>query len=277
MPLLRTARLLVIGLGVLSASPLLAQTLSTAANSPSALPANGIVSGNFPPGEAETSYYLAANLKAGELATQISVQGGAKFKSLTLGLLDGSGKKLDSYYITAGADGNNEGTRVFPVDSTGRYLIKITTQGPESVSYRVALGGSALPDRAAAPAEAGNSRSFLAPTKVPADGVITGTFPGGTAYTYYYVVADLKAGNLLTQMSVSGREGAMKWMSLALLEANGRAEHSYHMSRTNANADATRSFPVDRSGRHILRITVQGAEGTRFKVELGGDALSAGK
>jgi hypothetical protein len=49
------------------------------------------------------------------------------------------------------------------------------------------------------------------------------------------------------------------------------------MSRMEANADATKSFPVDRSGRYVLRLTVQGAEGTKYKIELGGDAFAAGK
>ena len=274
----QTARVLVAAMSVLGASPAWAETFSTSANNPSPLPPTGVLAGNYPTGEAETSYYVAADLKAGELATQISLQGGAKYKSLTLGLLDANGRKVDSYYTTAGANDNSEATRVFPIDSSGRYLIKITTGGPETTSYKIALGGSALPQRVPVPADtAGNSRSFLAPTKVPPDGAITGTFPGGAGYTYYYFVTDLKAGTLMTQMSASGREGASKWMSLAVLEANGRAEHSYHMSRVEANADATRSFPVDRSGRHILRMTVQGAEGTHYKVELGGDAFAAAK
>ncbi len=277
--LLQIARALVAAVILLApSSQAWPDTLSTSANNPSALPPTGVLGGNYPPGEAETSYYVAADLKAGELATQISIQGGAKYKSLTFGLLDANGRKVDSYYITAGANDNSEKTRVLPIDSSGRYLIKITTEGPESTSYKVALGGSALPQRVAVPADgAGPSRSFLAPTRIPADGVLTGTFPGGAGCTRYYFVTDLKAGTLMTQMSVSGREGASKWMSLTMLEANGRDGNSYHMSRVEANADATRSFPVDSSGPHVLRLTVEGAEGTRYKVELGGDALPAGK
>jgi len=251
-----------------------AESFSTVANNPTVLSANGIVAGQFPQGEAETSYYFAVDLKAGALASQISLQGGAKYKSLTLTLLDATGRRIESYYITAGANDNNEATRVMPVDNSGRYLLKVTTQGPETSSFRVALGGSVLPNRQPAPAPVGNSTSYLAPTPVPANGVVKGIFPGGSNYTYYYFAADLKAGNLLTQLSLAGREGATKWASVALLDDQGRVASSYFMSRVEANADATRSFPIDRSGRYVLRVTVQGAEGTEFKVELGGNALA---
>jgi hypothetical protein len=250
---------------------------STSAANPTPVPPTGVIAGNYPAGETETSYYFAVDLKAGALATQIALQGGNKYKTLTLGLLNGSGGKIESYYITAGAGDNNEGTRVFPIDASGRYLIRVATQGPETTSFRVALGGSALPKRTAPAPEAGNSRSFLDPTQVDPEGVITGAFPGGTASAYYYFGAKLKAGTLLTQMSVAGRQGASKWMSLALLDDKGRADATYHMSRVEANADATRSFPIDRSGTYVLRVIVQGAEGTKYKVELGGDAFAGGK
>lgn len=255
-----------------------AQAFSTSATSPTPVPADGVIAGNYPAGQGDSSYYFAVDLKAGELATQISVRGGAQYKSLDFGLLDSRGGRIDAYYVTAGANDNSEATRVFPIDASGRYLVRLTTKGPETTAFRVALGGSALPARQpAAPAPAGASRSFLAPSPVAPNGVITGAFPSGEGYTYYYFVADLKAGSLLTQMSVSGREGASKWISLTLLDDRGRPDKTYFMSRVEANADATRSFPVDRSGRHVLRLTVQGAEGTKFKVELGGDALAAAK
>jgi hypothetical protein len=248
---------------------------STSAANPSAVPASGVVEGNYPAGQSDTNYYFAVDLKAGQLASQISLRGGAQYKTLDFNLLDGSGRRIDAYDITAGANDSNEATRVFPIDASGKYLIRLTTKGPETTSFRVALGGSAMPNNVPGAANANEpSRSFLAPTPVGPDGVIAGAFPGGDGYAYYYFVANLKAGSLLTQMSVSGREGALKWMSLALLEDNGRAEKSYHMSRVEANADATKSFPIDRSGRHVLRLTVQGPETTKFRIELGGNALA---
>jgi hypothetical protein len=252
-----------------------AASFSTSAANPTAVPANGVIDGNYPAGQSDTNYYFAVDLKAGRLASQISLRGGAQYKSLDFTLLDGSGRRIDAYYITAGANDNNEATRVFPIDASGKYLVRLTGKGPETTAFRVALGGSALPVSAPAADSASEpSRSFLAPTPVGRDGVIAGAFPGDDGYAYYYFVADLKAGNLLTQMSVSGRDGAMKWISLALLDEKGRAEHSYFMSRVEANADATKSFPVDRSGRYVLRLTVQGAETTKYRIELGGNALA---
>jgi hypothetical protein len=254
-----------------------AAAFSTSVASPTPVPASGVIEGNFPAGSTDATYYFAVDLKAGKLASQMSVQGGAQYKSLDLGLLDRGGHRIDAYYITAGANDNSEGTRVFPIDASGKYVVRLTTKGPETTSFRVALGGSALPSREAPGTQAGASRSYLAPAPVPADGVVAGAFPGGDGYAYYYFAADLKAGNLLTQMSVSGRDGALKWMSLTLLDDSGRPDKSYFMSRVDANADATRSFPIDRSGHYVMRLALQGAETNTYKLELGGDALASRK
>jgi len=255
-----------------------AAAFSTSAGSPTPVPSNGVIEGKYPPGQSNASYYFAVDLKAGDLASQISMNGGAQYKTLDFALLDGNGRKIDAYYITAGANDNSEATRVFPIDATGKYLVRLDTKGPETTSFRVALGGTALPDLSTAPAQANSaSQSFLSPTAVPEAGVVMGSFPGGNSYTYYYFGADLKAGELLTQTSVAGREGAYKWISLTLLNGQGRPDKSYFMSRVEANADATKSFPIDRSGHYIFRLAVQGPETTKYKIEFGGDAFAPGK
>ena len=43
----------------------------------------------------------------------------------------------------------------------------------------------------------------------------------------------------------------------------------------DANNEKTRAFPIDSSGRYVLRIGVSGVEGTQYKVELGGSAYQA--
>ena len=180
----------------------------------------------------------------------------------------------------SGLDANQEATRVFPIDSSGRHLVVLKTKGPETTSFQVELGGSAFADRqpvAASPSQF--SRSFLAPTPLPKDGVIAGTSPGGEKrITYYYFATDLKAGDLLTQISFAGRANAPKMLELALLDDKGRAGANsgyYIMGELDAKNERTRAFPIDSSGRYVIRIAVSGVEGTKFKVELGGGAYQA--
>jgi len=45
------------------------------------------------------------------------------------------------------------------------------------------------------------------------------------------------------------------------------------MSEIDAKSERTRAFPIDSTGRYILRVGVSGAEGTAFKVEFGGSAF----
>ena len=176
-----------------------------------------------------------------------------------------------------GLDANQEATRVFPIDSSGRYVVILKLKGPETTSFRVEFGGSAFPNRqAAAPAASGFSRSYLEPTPLPKDGVIAGSFPGGDKVkTYYYFAADLKPGDLATQISFAGRTNAPKMLEFELLDGKARASRDssyYVMGELDAKNDKARAFPIDSSGRHIIRVVVSGVEGTRFKAELGGSA-----
>jgi hypothetical protein len=178
----------------------------------------------------------------------------------------------------SGLDANQEATRTFPIDSSGRYLIVLKTKGPETTSFQIAVGGSAFPNgQAVQPEAAPFSRSYLAPTPLPKDGVIAGTAPGGEKKTtYYYFVTDLKPGDLLTQISFAGRANAPKMLEFALLDANARVganSNYYIMGDLDANNEKTRAFPVDSSGRYVVRVGVSGVEGTRYKVELGGSAI----
>jgi hypothetical protein len=268
---------LVIGI-IAIASGARAEGFSTSAISPTPVASSGLISGNYPPSDAETSYYFAVDLKAGDLATQMSFLGRpGRDKSLELDLKDPKGKLLSYYSIMSGLDANQEATRVFSVDSSGRYLIVLKTKGPETTSFQIELGGSAFPDRQSAAAAASPaSRSYLAPAPLPKNGVIAGTAPGGEKKTtYYYFATDLKAGDLLTQISFAGRSNAPKMLEFALLDAKARVganSYYYIMGELDAHEEKTRAFPVDSSGRYVVRIGVSGVEGTQFKVELGGNA-----
>src|ERR1700681_2917127 len=108
-----------------------ADTFSTSALTPSPLPANGVISGSYPQGGTETTYYFSAALKAGDLATQISFMGRpGRDESLEIALVDPSGKRVGSHYILGSLDVNQEQARVLPIDATGRHMIRVTTKGP---------------------------------------------------------------------------------------------------------------------------------------------------
>jgi hypothetical protein len=275
--LLRRTALAVGIIAIVSAAR--AEGFSTSAVNPSPVAPTGLIAGSFPAGEGETSLYFAVDLKAGQLVTQSSFLGRpGRDKYLEFNLKDPKGKLLSYYTIMSGLDANQEATRFFPVDSSGRYMIVVKTKGPETTTFQVALGGSAFPAQPAASASAGPfSQSYLAPSPLPKDGVITGTAPGGEKkITYYYFATNLKPGDLLTQISFAGRRNAPKMLEFALLDAQARVganSNYYIMGELDANNEKTRAFPVDSSGRYVLRVGVSGVEGTKYKVELGGSAF----
>ena len=255
-----------------------AEGFSTSAVSPTPVAPSGIITGNYPASDAETSFYFAVDLKAGDLAAQMSFLGRpGKDKSLEFDLKDPKGKLVSYYSIMSGLNANDEATRIFPVDSSGRYLIVLKTKGPETTSFQIELGGSALPNRQAGVSAASQfSRSYLAPTPLPKNGIITGTAPGGDKkVTYYYFATDLKAGDLLTQISFAGRPNAPKMLEFTLLDAQARAgaNSGYSiMGELAANEEKTRAFAIDSSGHYVLRVGISGVEGTQFKIEFGGSA-----
>src|SRR5207249_1614214 len=98
-----------------------AQSPSTSAINPMVVAPSGVISGNYPAGETQTSYYFAVDLKPGHLATQMSFLGRAsRDKFMEFDLRDPKGKLAGYYSIMSGLDANQEATRVFPVDSSGR-------------------------------------------------------------------------------------------------------------------------------------------------------------
>ncbi|MBV9456342.1 MAG: hypothetical protein JO141_02315 [Bradyrhizobium sp.] len=275
-------RLTALAVGIIAiGSTARAEGFSTSAVNPTQVAATGMIAGNYPAGDAETSFYFAVDLKPGELVTQSSLLGRpGRDKSLEFDLKDPKGKLVSYYSVMAGLDANQEATRIFPVDSSGRYLVVLKTKGPETTSFQVALGGSAFPNAQAVPAAASPfSRSYLAPSPLPKSGLITGTAPGGEKkITYYYFAADLKAGDLLTQISFAGRPNAPKMLEFALLDSQARVganSNYYIMAELDANNEKTRAFPVDSSGRYVVRVGVSGVEGTQFKIEFGGSAFPA--
>jgi hypothetical protein len=249
---------------------------STSAITPSPLPANGMIHGAYPAGGSETTYYFSANLKAGNLATQVSYKGAPDAsKLLELELLGPAGRSIDSFYIKSFGQ-NYEAVRVFNIDNSGKHVIKVKLKGPETASFNVDLGGNALSSRPAATEASGLSSSFIEPAALPADGLIEGRVPEGNGVlTNYYFAAHMKAGELLTQISTSGSGNTSNMIELAVIKPDGRELDSYYAKSFQANQEATRAFKIDNSGEYLVRVTVQGSETTNFKAELGGSAVVA--
>jgi outer membrane protein OmpA-like peptidoglycan-associated protein len=115
------------------------------------------------------------------------------------------------------------------------------------------------------------STSVMRPSAVPATGVIAGEFPAGE--TRYYFAIDVQPGDLMTQVSFAGREGARKEVELELLDASARASAHYWVHGEEGSGQATRGFPIDADGKQVFRLRVKGPETGRFCLELGGKAF----
>jgi hypothetical protein len=248
--------------------------LSTSVMNPTPVGASGVVEGAFP--EGKTSFYLSVDVQAGELLTQIGFDGrpGAR-KAVDLALLESDGRRADSYW-THGEDAAEEKTKSFSIDASGKRTLRVEVEGPPTARFRVEVGGSALPNAAPkAGPEGALSRSVFTPTAIAADGVVQGTLPGPDKRAVYYVAVPVKPGDLLTQISVQSREGANKSLSFELLQADARSGESYWVHGEAPTEEKTRSFPIDASGRQVIRLVVEGPETGSFKVELGGSAVVA--
>lgn len=261
-----------VALAALAASAHAAE-LSTSALHPTAVDASGVIAGAFP--ASKTAYYFTVAVKPGELLTQIAFDGrpGAN-KSIDFALLNAEGRSAATYW-THGEGVADERTRSFPIDASGTQTFRVELEGPPTAQYRIELGGSALakasPDAVAASAP---SRSLRAPTPVPADGVISGALPGTDKQATFYFVVDVKAGDMLSQITAQSREGADKSLSLELLREDASGGESYWVHGSAPVEEKTRSFPIDKGGKQIIRLVVSGPESGSYKVELGGTAIA---
>jgi outer membrane protein OmpA-like peptidoglycan-associated protein len=164
-----TARSIAIVLAVAGAglcSPALAdQKLSTSLIRPTLLEAgNGVVAGPLPGGTGAKSYYVATDLETGELRTQIKVTAPSDdVRSITFELLDSDAAVKDSYYVKTMSNQQGEQTRTFAIDNARRYNLRVTVDGPETGSFCVLLGGSALPKVASPVCPAGETQAAAPP------------------------------------------------------------------------------------------------------------------
>ena len=75
---------------------------------------------------------------------------------------------------------------------------------------------------------------------MPANGVISGDFPSAEAR--YYFALDVVPGDLMTQLSFAGREGAPKEVELEILDSSARASAQYWIHGEDASLQSTRGF-----------------------------------
>jgi len=260
-----------VALAALAASAQAAE-LSTSALHPTSVDASGVIAGGFP--ASKTAYYFTVDVKPGELLTQIAFDGrpGAN-KSIDFALLNAEGRSAATYW-THGEGVADERTRSFPIDASGTQAFRVELEGPPTAQYRIELGGSALANASPAVAASVPSRSLRAPTPVPADGVISGALPGTDKQATFYFVVDVKAGDMLSQITAQSREGADKSLSLELLREDASGGESYWVHGSGPVEEKTRSFPIDKGGKQIIRLVVSGPESGSFKVELGGTAIA---
>jgi len=123
------------------------------------------------------------------------------------------------------------------------------------------------------------STSIMRPTTVdPATGLVAGALPGGQGSKSYYVALDLQAGDLIAQLEVAGTPNTGKRIDLELLNASARAVDSFYvMAGLDPKSEATRTFPIDRPGRYVVRLTAEGKETGTYCVLMGGTALPTAK
>jgi hypothetical protein len=118
------------------------------------------------------------------------------------------------------------------------------------------------------------STSALRPMPLDPTGAISASFPTGDGRTAYYFVADLRKGELLTQLSFRGRgAGREKHVEITLLDSEARLVSSFWIHGWETQKDAVRSFPIEVSGQRMLRVTVFGPATDEFRIELGGHAF----
>jgi outer membrane protein OmpA-like peptidoglycan-associated protein len=128
--------------------PAAAQNLSTSVLRPSAVdPATGVIAGKLPGGGGTVSYYLAVELRPGDLLTNLRVTGRPNVaKRLELELLDGAARVSGQTYVLTEREGQAETTKAFAIDSPGRYVVRLNVEGPETGTFCVQLGGASLPN-----------------------------------------------------------------------------------------------------------------------------------
>ena len=178
-----------VGVAVLTGLlPAAADDLSTSIMRPTVVdPSLAMVAGKLPGSGGSKSYYVAADLKPGELMTQLQIAGRANGeRRLTIQLLDGEAKVAASTFVRAGFGTLDEGTKSFPIDAAGRRIMRLTVEGEETGTFCVLMGGTALPN-AKAPTCPAQAAAIVTP---PAPAPVVMTPPPAPAPTVRVVTIE---------------------------------------------------------------------------------------
>lgn len=124
--------------------PLPGDGLSRSVFAPTLVGSDGVVSGALPGPGQRAIYFVAVPVQPGDLLTQMTVRSreGA-WKALSFELLGKDARAGESYWVH-GEAASEEKTRSFPIDASGSQLIRLVAEGPETGSFQVEFGGSAL-------------------------------------------------------------------------------------------------------------------------------------
>jgi outer membrane protein OmpA-like peptidoglycan-associated protein len=131
-----------------SAATAAADELSSSIMRPTKLdPVATMVAGRLPGGSGATTYYLAADLEAGSLMTQLQVAArGHDRRRLTLELLNASAEPQDKASVIEGFADKDDTTKAFAINHAGRHILRLIVEGVETGTFCVVLGGTALPN-----------------------------------------------------------------------------------------------------------------------------------
>ncbi len=233
-----------------SLSVALSEELSTSIMRPSV--STGAISGNLPGASGPRSYYVALDLAPGDLLTQLLIAGREKGeRRLTLELLDASGAVASSTFLRAASSAKDETTKSFPIDSTGRRILRVTVEGEETGAFCVLMGGSAFPSAKdqACPAMAGLKPASPAPPQQAVE-VITTTCEErlrvGSDFLFDFDRADLRAEAAPALAELQQRITAAAKQAIVEGHTDGVGTDSYNQKLSERRASAVRNALVGR-------------------------------
>jgi hypothetical protein len=61
--------------------------------------------------------------------------------------LNATGRAIGGFHIMSGLEATQEAHRAIAIDNSGTYVLRIGVKGPDNTSFKLQLGGDALPAR----------------------------------------------------------------------------------------------------------------------------------